>query len=240
MSLDFPRVAPLSPALLDHVVQLRTPRSPTPSRLTEEARQRAARDVSAAQEGIRKQVVAEVPALREAVMRQLEEEGQGRGGISPMSFLRLVYGEGSANQRALIADWQTAGLLGERQPGEPIAPERAAAILIVRRLLADRRRGWLPQSVPPVPAWWCWRQDGPDQPWQLCPVPLPADLPAGALLWTPWTGASWSGLWTRLDEGAGRWAGQPTVADLARWAGAVNQTASELLQQLAVVRLSDG
>ncbi len=52
-----------------------------------------------------------------------------------------------------------------------------------------------------------------------CPMPLPADLPLTALLWTPWVGAAWDPHWLKIgnDLGAIRWAGAVSEHQCVRW-----------------------
>ena len=51
-----------------------------------------------------------------------------------------------------------------------------------------------------------------------CPVPLPGDLSAATLLWTPWLGASWDPHWLKIgDWGAMRWAGVGGEKQPIRW-----------------------
>ena len=92
----------------------------------------------------------------------------------------------------------------------------------------------MPSSVEAdEPGWWCYSQSAPlhgsAAPIVPCPVPLPANLPAATLLWTPWIGASWDPSWLQIgDLGAIRWAGATldkqgriqwnlTESDLRQW-----------------------
>ena len=106
-----------------------------------------------------------------------------------------------------ISRWRDQGLLHYEQKNQPDADSTAALLTV--RMIDTRERGWLPTIVAEnEPQWWCWRQDSPTHPVVPCPVPLPEDLPASALLWTSWRGAAWKREWLPLgDLGAARWAG---------------------------------
>ncbi|MGH2496580.1 MAG: hypothetical protein ACRDIV_17920 [Ktedonobacteraceae bacterium] len=114
--------------------------------------------------------------------------------------------------------WHERKLLRYSERGRP-APDNAAALLIAR-MVDKRERNWLPTNMrEDEPSWWCWRQDGLDAPITACPVPLPPDLPATALLWTPWQGASWQRRpWLRVGSlGAIRWARATEVVRGSQW-----------------------
>ncbi len=125
--------------------------------------------------------------------------------------------------------WADRGLLRYLRHGRP-AVDSAAALLITR-MVDTRERNWLPSTVEKEePLWWCWRQDGPTEPVQVCPVPLPTQLPSGTLLWTPWAGASLEHPWLPLGQlgaarwahttrsrGSGHWMWKLSQADLERW-----------------------
>jgi hypothetical protein len=126
-----------------------------------------------------------------------------------------------------LSRWREMGIVRYREKNIPDY-DSGAALITLRRLVRHRERGWLP--TPPKgtqkahyfdaePLWWCWRQDGPTSPVLPCPVPLPEDLPASALLWTDWCGASWSPEWYPIGElGCCRWAGIKIVDDKPLWA----------------------
>ncbi len=102
--------------------------------------------------------------------------------------------------------WTERGLLRYARHGRPEVD--SAAALLIARMVDPRERNWLPSFIEEEePHWWCWRQDSPSDPVQVCPVPLPAQLPPGALLWTPWTGAGLQQPWLPVGQlGAIRWA----------------------------------
>jgi len=166
-----------------------------------------------------------------------------------------------------ISAWHKRGLLRYRQWGLP--DFSSAAALLIMRILHSHARGWLPSTVDAQePCWWCWRQDAPNTPVVPCPYPLPDDLPASALLWTPWPGAAWEPDWVSVGAwGAIRWADFPesgkgrapfTRDMLARWDSTlaalyeplppffglsderVNTTVLTSLATLALVRLANG
>jgi hypothetical protein len=128
-----------------------------------------------------------------------------------------------------LSDWHKRGVLRFSEWGRPL-PDSAAAVLIMR-MLDKRQKGWLPSKIEPEePLWWCWRQDDPAQSPVACPGnPLPENLPASTLLWTPWLGATWAPPWIPIGSlGAIRWAGAEKIgphdfrwrleeADLQRW-----------------------
>lgn len=136
----------------------------------------------------------------------------------------------SGNVRPLSAEalsrWRETGLVVYQHKNIPDY-DNGAALIMLRRLIQGRERGWLP--LPPKyahkhffeqePLWWCWRQDTPSSPVLPCPVPLPADIPASALLWTDWLGAAWRPEWLRIGNlGCCRWAGTMRINDLLLWA----------------------
>lgn len=108
-----------------------------------------------------------------------------------------------------ISSWHKRGLLRYRQWGLP--DFSSAAALLIMRMLHYYVRGWLPSTMDAQePHWWCWRQDSPDAPVIRCPYPLPDNLPASTLLWTPWSGAAWEPAWVSVGAwGAMRWTGFP-------------------------------
>ncbi len=158
--------------------------------------------------------------------------GQGRAmRYSTTWFLRTLAVH-SPNKEPIpsqtLSLWHKRGLF--RYQDYAIPDLDSAAALLIARLTDKRKRNWLPSLLlPEEPYWWCWRQDTPETAPVPCPIPLSEDIPPSALLWTPWTGASWNHDWLRLDQhmGAVRWAGiqqredgrywQVTKADLERW-----------------------
>ncbi|MHB8596759.1 MAG: hypothetical protein ACYDER_08110 [Ktedonobacteraceae bacterium] len=131
-------------------------------------------------------------------------------------------------QTAHLALWHERHLLRYAERGYP-DPDNAAALLVAR-MVDPRERNWLPPTMTEEePAWWCWRQDQPDAPVVACPVPLPPDLPATALLWTPWLGASWQTPWLPVGTlGAIRFAGTRGPLHGEEWNWSL--TADELRQ----------
>lgn len=140
-----------------------------------------------------------------------------------------------------MSRWRDQGLLyydGHNRPNY----DSTAALMILRLLDQKRIKGWAPTQkiVEEEPRWWCWRQDSLSSPVVPTPVPLPADLPSTALLWTTWAGAAWEPEWLSVGElGAARWGWLP-VGELgaARWGSSYmeknrllwNITEAELLQ----------
>jgi len=126
-----------------------------------------------------------------------------------------------------ISHWAGRGVLRIPTHGRP-EPDSVAALLIAR-MLDPGERNFLPEDVKEEePHWWCYAQtlQGTTFP---CPLPLPGDLPASTLLWTPWAGAAWNPYWLKVGEdlGAIRFAGatlrqgrvewQVTQRDLEQW-----------------------
>jgi hypothetical protein len=115
-----------------------------------------------------------------------------------------------------LSRWRESGAIVYRGDNVPDT-DNGAAVIVLRRLIPQRERGWLPS--PPrgekranyfsgQPLWWAWRQDSPSSPIIPCPVPLSKDIPARSLLWTDWLGAAWKPAWIRIGHlGCCRWAG---------------------------------
>lgn len=126
-----------------------------------------------------------------------------------------------------ISHWAGRGLLRIPTHGRPEA--NSAAALLIARMLDPGERNFLPEEVAEEePHWWCFAQSL-DRSVFTCPIPLPHDLPASTLLWTPWAGAAWDPYWLKVGEdlGAIRFAGvtlhrghvewQVTQRDLEQW-----------------------
>jgi len=175
------------------------------------------------------------------LLRTLAEEGPEK---KPIPYSTLSY-------------WHGRGLLQYSEHGLPEFD--SAAALCIARMIDQGERNWLPSIIGEAePHWWCWRQDDPESQPLLCPIPLPADLPSKALLWTPWAGASWDPHWVLIgkDLGAIRWAGVKrdqfnarhwgiTTEDIERWDPLVatltldipREEPQELVQTLATLAL---
>ena len=142
-----------------------------------------------------------------------------------------------------LTKWGKRGLFRYRERGVPDY-DTAAALLIAR--MVDRgERNFLPTHIKDSERlWWCWRQDGPNEPVIPCQFPPPEALPSSTLLWTDWVGASWDTGWIRVGESCGaiRWAGiRVTRSGEQRWSvprealAAWDQQACALLDHLPVV-----
>ena len=109
-----------------------------------------------------------------------------------------------------ISRWREAGLLPYTKDDYP-GPDRAIAMLILRSLTTDKVHAWTPKNSDfwNEALWLCWRQDTPASPIVPCTIPLPANLPRHAILWTGYLGADLkSDLWLRIGQlGCCRWAG---------------------------------
>jgi hypothetical protein len=222
--------APLPTPFWQHLRHQRL-RLPTPQRLDAAA-------LAASQQLLKEAAVAltrDLRVKRESVWQALDSLVQA--GILTRPNLIALLNQQSPRpiHPATLSRWRTRGVL-RYADAHQIAPDNAAAILLMRLLLPGEKYGWLPSVLPgDEPDWWCWRQDAPGSDPIACPVPLPADLPAAALLWTSWRGAAWSDDWLPAGSGAVRWSGTPLPADLARW-GAEHATADAapaVAQQLA-------
>ena len=142
--------------------------------------------------------------LRDQVARDLGAvvETDGLTASQFLDLLRDVSPPTARPNTALLSNWRGRGLIQASRHGY-LEPQRAAAVLLARRLLPTATRNWLPDEMTPrEPIWWCWRQDEPTAPITTCPVPLPTDLPASTLLWVPWIGAAWLPDWAPLARGA--------------------------------------
>ncbi|MGB8347080.1 MAG: hypothetical protein WCD86_19490 [Ktedonobacteraceae bacterium] len=140
------------------------------------------------------------------------DPGQEDLGITTGWLMKAITANSPGKRRIplqTISSWHKRGLLRYRQWGLP--DFSSAAALLIMRMLHSHIRGWLPSTMDTQePHWWCWRQDTPDAPVIPCPYPLPDDLPASTLLWTPWPGAAWEPAWVSVGAwGAIRLAGFP-------------------------------
>jgi hypothetical protein len=158
-------------------------------------------------------------------------------------------------QAQTLSGWTKARLV---RKGFNRVETHSFAELLLMRMLDRRQKGWLPSSVPQnEPQMWVFYQapatlfvDGEwvEQPVQILPYPIPADvrLAASGLLWSPWEGLALDG-WMHVEGlGACRFVGQKvwlrqkvwnvTLADLERW-GAIPDielgTSEEAIQNLA-------
>lgn len=144
-------------------------------------------------------------------------------------------------QSSTLNLWHERGLFTYLERGQP--EQDSAAAMLIARMVDPRERNWLPVIITKQePRWWCWRQDHPDAPIVACPVPLPDDLPASALLWTPWPGASWRKPWVQVGAlGAVRFAGTSGLLSGDEWGW--NLDAEDLRRwdpQTAMLLLSGG
>jgi hypothetical protein len=142
--------------------------------------------------------------------KEKSDPGQEDLGITTGWLMRAITANSPGKRRIplqTISSWHKRGLLRYRQWGLP--DFSSAASLLIMRMLHFHVRGWLPSTMDSQePHWWCWRQDAPDAPVILSPYPLPNDIAASALLWTPWSGAAWEPDWVSVGAwGAIRWAG---------------------------------
>lgn len=167
------------------------------------------------------------PAYHEAyaLTRQALDDGtfSTRWMITELSKRYPTAGKTISNET--ISRWRSSGLLRYHKDDHP-DPDRAIAMLILRELTTEKLHAWTPK-VPTTgdfwheASWTCWRQDAPNAPVLLCPVPLPRseDLPPHALLWTSYLGADLtSPHWLRIGTlGCCRWAHVQTYHGTAIW-----------------------
>jgi hypothetical protein len=180
-----PVFAPLSAPLVDHLIA---------QRLTAQTPLQAVAELRAAVAGARHAVYDELDTVVRADRLTIQRF---------RAFLSAVSPPGSVPSDQTFALWRARGLLRMRRRRFPDA-QSTAAILVARQVTPhERQRGWLPaEMVPSEPMWWCWRQDAPDTAIVPCPVPLPADVPHGALVWSNWRGATWLPAWSAVVGGA--------------------------------------
>ncbi len=215
--LALPVYAPLSAPLLTHVLEISWTSGPAGLMTEDDHRHIVRRAVAQT----RPQVLATLAPL--VLARRLTS------GMFLDLFAQIAP---PAPSGQTLARWRERGVIRFLGYGQP-DPHSAASALLVRHLIPRRQRGWLPEAIGrDEPLWWCWRQDGPEEAPQLCPVPLPQDLPAGTLLWTPWRGAMWDGGWTVFAGGAARWAGTPTISTIARWSPLLPEQVGHLVREL--------
>jgi len=89
--------------------------------------------------------------------------------------------------------WLKRGFIRHEEFGTP-EPDSAAALLILRSLLAHQKR-FLPERTDGEQQWLCYVQTAPDAPIAHLPIGAIGSLPPGALCWTPWPGAVWREGW---------------------------------------------
>ena len=90
--------------------------------------------------------------------------------------------------RGMLTLWRKRNLLTDQQA---ISLENIASLLITTSQ-SNRMQAFLPTyTLDPEPSWWCFAQLPPRKAGEVsaylpCPVPLPATLPKGTLLLSPW------------------------------------------------------
>ncbi len=90
--------------------------------------------------------------------------------------------------RGMLTLWRKRNLLTDQQE---ISLENIASLLITTSQ-SHRMQAFLPTyTLDPEPFWWCFAQLPPSKAGEVsaylpCPVPLPATLPKGTLLLSPW------------------------------------------------------
>lgn len=255
----WPAVAPVPPALLKGIVDVRTRlRSDAP------AQPLSVDEQTSWQAVLHRIAEVQLPAARAQTTQELLQHQQS-GWIDSTEALRLLYRRDDVDgYRGQLQRWEQDGLLPPRAPYAPLEVNAVAALLIARTLVLEIRkrmswpstrdldptqavwRGWAAEGPAldqaDLTSWWCWSQERPSAPVQPLPVHRLAGLPAGALLWTPWVGAAWDGTWTAVSSGAVRWSAPPSAEALASWAASIGleQAAEgEILVALGAVRLRD-
>ncbi len=116
--------------------------------------------------------------------------GRHDAGLLPIRATMDVLDLHGTGGRTMLGRWRAAGLLRPSTPRTALTVDSVISLALTRALW-PLERVHLPDIPPTEPAWWCWRQDAPDAPILPCPVPLPADVPPTARLWSPWAGAPW-------------------------------------------------
>lgn len=127
------------------------------------------------------------------------------GHLSTGTFLSRVKEFSPAQARPtdqLISFWRSRGIVKPGTRGTVNAQD-VAGVLVVRLLLPQVTRNWLPPEIPVwEPDWWCWRQDALGVSPIPYAVPFSGDVPGSSLLWTVWPGATWNQGWVRIAGGA--------------------------------------
>jgi hypothetical protein len=133
-----------------------------------------------------------------------------------------------------LKTWMKRGLLLRERDYGPFDQTSVAAILVAR--IAEEIYGnkWLPSDMASdEPRWWCYGQASPHSEIVSIPVPLPDDLPASMILWTPWQGALWHEEWHLAASVACRWAfPHPSEEALAVWDEAIVAEIHNALQHI--------
>ena len=166
-----PQAAPLAAPLLAALIQAHLPRS------------------SLAQDATRHALLAQLIPARATVTHQLATLHH-HGALTIPDAMQILALDGGVG-RTLLSRWRATGLLRPSAPRTALRVDSVGGLLLTRMLWPLPHRIHLPDIPPTEPAWWCWRQDASDAPILPCPVPLPADVPPTARLWSPWAGAPW-------------------------------------------------
>lgn len=177
--------------------------------------------------------------------RKRHERGEARAFPNVEWLLEAVaqYSPQSARNAETTVDfWQTKGLLRRKKARGLLEVNSVAALLVTRLAEEIHLRNWLPSTIEEgEPHWWCYGQERPGACVRVLPVPLPGDLPASCILWTPWQGAAWDQTpWhPHRDANLYRWARPPELEDLLVWdtelpAEVVRQQAHPLFGRPAV------
>ena len=150
-----------------------------------------------------------------------------------LDALKSYNPKGEKNSVAMLNNWQQKGVLRRSKFRGHYDPTSVAAILMARVVVKTLERNITPIEITAdEPHWWCFSQTAPSVSALCIPVPLSADLPPAACLWTSWKGASWySEDWSVYEDKAVRWAG-PIASELplAVWDKAQAQDIEEARQ----------
>ena len=123
---------------------------------------------------------------------------------------------GDAVTSATLTDWRKRGLLHYETRDRPAI--HSVAPILLARAVDKRENRFLPATQAEPSHWLCFRQDAPGLSPRPCSLLPSEDVPASAILWTPWTGAVWDGGWMRINtSGAIRFAGVVQDAQQLRW-----------------------
>ncbi len=118
--------------------------------------------------------------------------------------LKLAEGKTYHASRPTLMAWRRTGVLRGSQAEERGTLDADSASSILIAALVDKRvQGFLPPEKDPQEAWWwAWGQVPPQEghhfPPFPVPIPLPQDLPAGTLLWSPWP--TFDPLWRQFSN----------------------------------------
>ena len=143
---------------------------------------------------------AALAAAEQALLVQFDAERDALDGdLASMRITSRVLRELTGIAPATLAAWRRRGLLVRQRHGLPDRAN-AVAIILMRRLLPDAHRDWLPAGLSAAESsWWCVQVSGDTG--DLVPVPVTS--PGTGTRVTRWTGAAHipDAGWVALPDG---------------------------------------